>query len=339
MLYSSKSEFVLLMQKEIRKPTYIVAEAGINHNSDIKIAKKMIEISSKCGADAIKFQTFTPDELFSELINPKLYNLSKSWVLSKKDHIELQKHAKKNKITFFSTPCGLKSANLLKNLKVPFMKIASGDITNINLIDYISKMKIPMMISTGMTSISEISKVVEIVQSNNCTFSLLHCVSNYPAKYSNANLSTISHLQNIFNVPVGFSDHTIGIDVSLTAVALGATIIEKHFTLDKNMDGPDQKLSIDPIELSNLVKKTRIIEKTMGIPRRTIYKTEEPFKINMRKSLGTNITIPANTIIKRSMIALFRPGTGISPSMIDNFIGRKTKKIIKKGSLLKWDYF
>jgi N-acetylneuraminate synthase/N,N'-diacetyllegionaminate synthase len=219
------------------------------------------------------------------------------------------------------------------------MKIASGEITNLDLIDYISKMKIPMMISTGMTSISEISKVVEIVQSNNCPFSLLHCVSSYPAKHSDANLSTISYLQKTFDIPVGFSDHTLGIDVSLAAVALGATIIEKHFTLDKNMAGPDQKLSIDPKELSDLVKKIRVIEKAMGHSRKTIYKTEESFRTNMRKSLGTTQNIPANTIIKRSMITSFRPGTGIPPYLIDEFIGRKTKKTIKKGSLLNWDFF
>ena len=327
------------MTNKIKSSVYVIAEAGINHNSDIQIAKKMIEVASKCGADAIKFQTFTPDELFSELINPELYNLSKTWVLTKNDHFELQKHAKKNKIAFFSTPCGVKSANLLKKIKVPFMKIASGEITNLDLIDYISKMKIPMMISTGMTSISEISKVVEIVQSNNCPFSLLHCVSSYPAKHSDANLSTISYLQKTFDIPVGFSDHTLGIDVSLAAVALGATIIEKHFTLDKNMTGPDQKLSIDPKELSDLVKKIRIIEKAMGHSRKTIYKTEESFRTNMRKSLGTNQSIPANTIIKRSMITSFRPGIGIPPYLIDEFIGRKTKKSIKKGSLLNWNFF
>lgn len=321
------------------KSTYIIAEAGINHNSDIKIAKKMIEVAAQCGANAIKFQTFTPEELFSEVVNPDLYNLSKTWVLSKQDHVELQKHAKKNKITFFSTPCGFKSANLLKNLKVPLMKIASGEITNLELIDHIAKMKIPMIISTGMTSISEISKVVEIVQSHKCDFSLLHCVSSYPAKSSDANLSTISHLRNMFNVPIGFSDHTVGIDVSLAAVALGATIIEKHFTLDKNMEGPDQKLSIDPKELSDLVKKARIIEKALGVPRKIAYKNEESFKANMRKSLGVNVTIPSNTIVKRAMITTFRPGTGIPPNMIENFIGRKTKKTIKKGTLLNWDFF
>ena len=327
------------MQKKILKPTYIVAEAGINHNSDIKIAKKMIEVAAQCGANAIKFQSFTPDELFSEVENPELYNLSKTWILSKQDHINLQKHSKKNKIVFFSTPCGIKSANLLKNLKVPFMKIASGEITNLELIDHIAKMKIPMMISTGMTSISEIAKVVETVQSRKCKFSLLHCVSSYPANTYDANLSTISQLRKTFNVPVGFSDHTVGIDVSLAAVALGATIIEKHFTLDKEMEGPDQKLSIDPNELSELVKKTRIIEKAMGEPRKIAYKTEEPFKAKMRKSLGANVTIPANTIVKRSMITSFRPGTGIPLNMVENFIGRKTKKTIKKGTLFNWNFF
>ena len=218
-------------------------------------------------------------------------------------------------------------------------KIASGELTNLDLIDYISKMKIPMMISTGMTSISEISKVVEIVQSNNCPFSLLHCISSYPAKHSDANLSTIPQLQKTFDIPVGFSDHSLGIDISLAAVALGATIIEKHFTLDKNMPGPDQKLSIDPNELSNLVKKIRIIEKAMGSSRKTVFKTEESFRKNMRKSLGAAQNIPVNTIIKRSMITSFRPGTGIPPYLIDEFIGRKTKKTIKKGSLLNWDFF
>jgi N,N'-diacetyllegionaminate synthase len=327
------------MSDKMKSSVYVIAEAGINHNSDIQIAKKMIESASKCGANAIKFQTFTPDELFSELINPELYNLSKTWVLTKSDHIELQKYAKKNKIDFFSTPCGIKSANLLKKIKVPFIKIASGELTNLDLIDYISKMKIPMMISTGMTSISEISKVVEIVQSNNCPFSLLHCISSYPAKHSDANLSTIPQLQKTFDIPVGFSDHSLGIDISLAAVALGATIIEKHFTLDKNMPGPDQKLSIDPNELSNLVKKIRIIEKAMGSSRKTVFKTEESFRKNMRKSLGAAQNIPVNTIIKRSMITSFRPGTGIPPYLIDEFIGRKTKKTIKKGSLLNWDFF
>jgi sialic acid synthase SpsE len=180
----------------------------------------------------------------SKNINSELYELSKDWILTKKDHLELQKHSKKNKIDFFSTPFGLKSAKLLQQIKVPFIKIASGEITNQDLIIYISKMKIPMLVSTGMTTISEIAEVVEIIKQHNCPFTLLHCVSSYPTLVKDANLSTIQYLKNTFNVPVGFSDHTTGIEVSLAAVALGASIIEKHFTTNKNLDGRDNKFAI-----------------------------------------------------------------------------------------------
>jgi sialic acid synthase SpsE len=327
------------MQNQFKKSTYVIAEAGINHNGNIEIAKKMIEIASQCRANAIKFQTFTPDELFSKTINPKLYNLAKTWVLTKKDHLELQNHAKKNKIDFFSTPCGFKSAKLLKSLKVPFMKIASGEITNHDLISFIAKMRIPMLVSTGMSTISEIAVIVNLIQKHKCDFVLLHCVSSYPTLAKDSNISTIPYLQNLFHVPVGFSDHTIGITVSLAAVALGASVIEKHFTLDKNMEGPDQKLSLDPNEFSELVKQTRIIEHSIGKPRSAIIGVEQKFRDNMRKSLGAAQTIPAGSIIKRSMITSFRPGTGISPFMIDSIIGRRTNKTIKKGLLFNWHDF
>ncbi len=325
------------MKKEFGKSTYLIAEAGINHNGDIEIAKKMIEMAAESGADSIKFQTIFPEELFSYTINPSLYKLSKDWILTKSEHIELQSHSKKNKIDFFSTPFGMKSAKLLHEIKTPLIKIASGEITNHDLIDFIAKMKIPMLVSTGMTTISEIAKVVEIIKHNNCPFVLLHCVSTYPTLVKDANISSIPFLKNTFNVPIGFSDHTLGIDVSLAAVSLGACVIEKHFTLDKNMSGPDQKLSIDPTEFSNLVKKTRLIEKALGKPRSMVIKSEIKFRDNMRKSLGTTQDLPPNTTIKSHMISSFRPGTGIIPSMKNNFIGRKTRKLVKKGTLLKWD--
>jgi N,N'-diacetyllegionaminate synthase len=326
-------------QIELNDTTYLIAEAGINHNGDMKIAKKMIEFAAASGANGIKFQTIFPDELFSKNINPELYELSKDWILTKKNHLELQKHSKKNKIDFFSTPFGLKSAKLLQEIKVPIIKIASGEITNHNLIKYLSKMKIPMLVSTGMTTISEIAEVVELIKQYDCPFTLLHCVSSYPTLAKDANLSTIQYLKNTFNVPVGFSDHTTGIEVSLAAVALGASVIEKHFTLDKNMPGPDQKLSLDPSEFLELSKKTRLIEKAMGIPRSTIIKSEINFRDNMRKSLGAKSDIMPGTIIKHSMISLFRPGMGIPPNMINNIIGRTVKKPVVGGTLLKWDDF
>ena len=200
-------------------------------------------------------------------------------------------------------------------------------------------MKIPMLVSTGMTTISEIAEVVELIKQYNCPFTLLHCVSNYPTLVKDANLSTIQYLKNTFNVPVGFSDHTTGVEISLAAVALGASVIEKHFTLDKNMPGPDQKLSLNPSEFLELSKKTRLIEKAMGIPRSTIIKSEINSRDNMRKSIGIKFDIMPGTILKRSMISLFRPGTGIPPNMINNIIGKTVKKSIKAGTLLSWDDF
>ena len=323
----------------LKNSTYLIAEAGINHNGDFNIAKKMIESAAASGANGIKFQTINPDELFSKNINSELYELSKDWILTKKDHLELQKYSKKNKIDFFSTPFGLKSAKLLQEIKVPIIKIASGEITNHNLIKYLSKMKIPMLVSTGMTTISEIAEVVELIKQYDCPFTLLHCVSSYPTLAKDANLSTIQYLKNTFKVPVGFSDHTTGIEVSLAAVALGASVIEKHFTLDKNMPGPDQKLSLNPSEFLQLSEKTRLIEKSLGTPRSNVIKSEIRFRENMRKSLGIKSDLTAGTKLKHSMISLFRPGTGIPPNMINNIVGRTVNKPIKAGTLLSWDDF
>jgi len=324
------------MNLKFGKPTFVIAEAGINHNGNVDIAKKMIKKAAETGANAIKFQTIIPDELFSEHENPELYRMSNDWVLSKSDHIELQKIASKNKIVFFSTPFGRKSAKLLQEIKVPIFKIASGEITNYDLISYIAKMRKHIILSTGMSNISEIASAVEIIKNHKCPFTILHCISSYPTKISDANLSTIPFLKNLFNSPVGFSDHTYGIEASLAAVSLGACIIEKHFTLDKKMDGPDQKLSLEPSEFSDLIKKIRQIEKSIGIPRLEPLKSEQPFQKNMRKSIATSIDIPKNTTITQSMLTFIRPANGIPPMLINEILGRKTKNLIKKGTILQW---
>lgn len=323
----------------VGKPVYIVAEAGINHNGDMEIAKEMIESASECGVNAIKFQTLFPEELFSETLSPEWFDLIKKWSFTKKQHSELMKHAENNEIEFFSTPVGKKSAKLLQDIGVKSIKIASGEITNHDLIKTVAKMRRPMIISTGMTNISEIASVVEIVQKENCPFVLLHCNASYPSPIEDVNLVTIKYLQEVFGVPVGYSDHTIGNEVCLAAVSLGACMIEKHFTLDKNMEGPDQKLSADTKEFSELVSKIRIIEKSLGTYRKGPTKSEEKFKKLMRKSIGTSIDIRAGTKIKKSMLSVFRPGTGISPIMIDNIIGMTVKKNVRKGTLLRWDMF
>ena len=320
-------------------PTYIIAEAGINHNGDINIAKKLIKEASRCGADAIKFQTIITDELFSNKLNPELYKMVNEWVLSKKDHVILIDYAKKNKIEFFSTPMGERTTKLLMSLKIPAIKIASGDLNYHQFLKSTAKTKIPMIISTGMSKISEIASAVEIVKNEKCQLSLLHCNSSYPTPMEDANLSTIPYLQNMFDIPIGYSDHTDGIDACVAAVVLGASILEKHFTLDKEMEGPDQKLSSDPKEFLELVRKVRLIEKSLGKPRSGVTKSEQKFVKKMRKSVGVCVDIPANTKITKSMLTAFRPGNGIPASMMEQLIGLKPKKSIAKDTQISWDMF
>lgn len=327
------------MTLKFGNPVFVVAEAGINHNGDIEIAKEMIKKAAESGANAIKFQTIIPDELFSPVTNPQLYELSKSWVLTKSDHKELQKFATKNNIVFFSTPFGKKSAKLLQEINVPIMKIASGEITNHDLISFVAQMKKPMIVSTGMSSITEVAAAIAIIKNHNCPFVLLHCISTYPTMIDDTNLATIPFLHNTFGVPIGFSDHTEGFEACLAAVALGACVIEKHFTLDKTMEGPDQQLSMDPSEFAELVKKIRLIEKSIGSPRVMPIEAENTFKTNMQKSIATARDIPAGSIITRSMLTYIRPAKGIPPSLVNEIVGRKTKKHMKKGSLIKWDDF
>ncbi len=327
------------MKLNFNKSTFVIAEAGINHNGDIKIAKKMIEQAAKSGANAIKFQTIIPDELFSKQENPELFKMSHDWILSKNDHITLQKYALKNKIIFFSTPFGRKSAKLLQEIKTPIIKIASGEITNYDLISYVAKMHKHIILSTGMSNISEIASAVKIIKNHNCPLTILHCISSYPTKISDTNLSTIPFLKNLFNLPIGFSDHTFGIEASLAAVSLGACVIEKHFTLDQKMDGPDQKLSLEPLEFQDMTKKIRQIEKSIGIPRLEPLKSEQLFQKNMRKSIAASIDISKNTIVKQSMLSFIRPAKGISPMLVNEILGRKTKNFIKKGTILQWNNF
>lgn len=319
-------------------PVFIVAEAGINHNGDINIAKKMIRKAALIGASAIKFQTIFPEELYSEN-NTHLFKLIKKWSFDKKQHIELKKYAEKNKIEFFSTPVGNKSAALLQEIGTKCIKIASGELTNHDLIRTIAKTHKPMIISTGMSTISEISDAVKIAKKEKCPIALLHCNASYPTPIQDANLTNIQYLNKLFHVPVGYSDHTIGNAVCIAAVSLGACIIEKHFTLDKKMNGPDQKLSADVNEFKELVSTIRLIEKSIGKRRIGPTKSEKKFAKLMRKSIAVQNDLNAGTKLTRTMLKVIRPGTGIPPTKINNLIGKTIRKNVKKDTLLKWSMF
>ena len=328
-----------MKRKTKKKSVYIIAEAGINHNGNVNIAKEMIEKAANIGANAIKIQSIYPDELFSRTKDPKTYEYAKNFSLSKDAHYELKKHAAKFKIDFFSTVLGDKSLKLLKNLNVKFLKIASMDLSNHELLRKAARTRIPLIISTGMSTFSEIVSAVEVVSNEKTSFSLLHCNSAYPSPIEDANLATIKFLKKIFPVTIGYSDHTLGAEACLIAVGLGATIIEKHFTLNKKMSGPDQKLSADVKEMKNLIKKIRSVEKLLGTPRTDITKSEKKFRALMRRSLHSKVSIQPGKKIKKYMLTAVRPGTGIPPNLIDDIVGLTTSKKIEKGSMITWNMF
>ena len=244
------------------QPVFIVAEAGINHGGNIETARKMIEEAAKCGADAIKFQTYITEKRVDK--NSPLYDYFKKCELKQEDCMELFQVAKKNKIIFFSTPFDKESVDLLVALPVPVFKVASFYLVNLDLLEYMATKGSPIIASRGMANTEEISKAVRIFEKHNINYALLHCVSAYPVKKENANLNVINSLKNQFKCIVGYSDHTLGIKVPVYSVALGASIVEKHFTLDKNQEGPDHTLSAEPAELREMISEIRDLEEILG---------------------------------------------------------------------------
>lgn len=322
-------------------PCFVIAEAGINHNGDIKKALAMVEEAAKCGADAIKFQTHLPekemlkDSFTAGYVGDSLFDLLKKLELSKKDHVRLKKYAKKKGILFLSTPFSREAADLLEKIGVSGYKTGSGEMTNLPLLEHIAKKRKPMIISTGMSTFKEIQETVNFVRKLNNNLIILHCTSSYPAKYEDINLRVIEKLRKEFKLPVGLSDHSIGIYTALAAVSLGACVLEKHFTISRKWPGPDQKASIEPSELKELVFGVRAIEKALGSEKK-IARDELPVKKMARESIVSLIDIPKGTIIKKDMVWVKRPGTGIPAKHLNKVINLKAKKNIKADQLIKW---
>ena len=326
-----------IKNKEIgdNNPTFIIAEGGINHNGNIKIAKKMIKKASESGADAIKFQTFTASDLTS--VKSKYYKLFKKLEIDEDGFGEISDVAKENKIIFLSTPFSENAVDVLDKLKVPAFKIASGDLTHIPLIKYASAKNKPMIISTGMGTIKEIKDAIKVIKSQkNNKISILHSVSAYPPPYSDTNLRAILTLKNTFDVPIGYSDNGNDLLIPLIAVSIGAKIIEKHFTISKRMNGPDHMLSANPIEFKNMIKKIRIIEESLGDGKKQCQSSEFENIIHARRSITANIRIAKNMKIKSNMINIKRPAKGIDPKFINSVVGKITKKSIGKDKSIEW---
>jgi len=321
---------------------FIIAEGGINHNGDIELAKKMIEEAALAKADAIKFQTHIPEKemlkggFTADYVGESLFDLLKKVEFSEDDHIELKKYAEKRGILLLSTPFSREASDLLERIEVPAYKIGSGEIMNFPLLEHIAKKGKPLILSTGMSNLEEIKESYEFVRRFNENIILMHCTSSYPSKYEDINLRVIPNLIKQFKVPVGLSDHSIGIYTALASVALGASVIEKHFTLDRDLPGPDQKASITPGELVELVIGTRAIEKALG-DKKIVTQEEMQIRKMARESVVSLVDIPNGAIITQDMVWVKRPGTGIPAKHLNEVIGRKVVKDIKADSLINWE--
>lgn len=327
------------------EPCFIIAEAGVNHNGDVELAKNLIDTAKEAGADAVKFQTFTTEGLLSRnIVVPKhvksresLFEMVRELELSEEVHYELSEYCKYKGIIFMSTPLDNYSVDLLDEIGVPIFKIASCDLDNLPLLNYIAKKEKPIILSTGMGTISEVGEAVEVIKSTgNDALILLHCVSTYPPKVEDVNLRAINTLREAFKLPVGYSDHTIGINIPLAAVALGAKVLEKHLTLDKKMEGPDHAVSADPVDLKNLISGIREIEKSFGTGVKAPSKDEIEMKKSFRKSIVAGVDIKIGKTITPEMLSIKRPGTGISPKYFDFVVGKKAKRDIIKDDLLNF---
>lgn len=347
-------KMIKIKDREIKnyfKP-YIIAEIGANHNGDIELAKKLITEAKKCGADAVKFQSWTPSSLIckEEYNNNQVYTDSlkkhfgslkemvEKYYLREEQHFELKKYCDNLKIDFCSTPFSKEEVDLLMKLDVPFIKVASMDINNLELLKYMAKQQKPIILSTGMSTLSEIEKAIEIIENEgNNQIILLHCISIYPPKYEDINLNNILMLEKTFGYPVGFSDHTIGTSIPLASVALGSCIIEKHFTLDKNMPGWDHEISADPQELEIICKESKNITEALGTYKRVVSKDEQEKLKKFRRSIVLANNLKEGETIKLENLEFKRPGTGIRPDEVKYVIGKKIIRNIEKDEILKWE--
>lgn len=319
--------------------TFIIAEAGVNHNGDIGIAKKMIDAASAAGADAVKFQTFKTERIVSinapkaeyQIENTNIiesqYQMLKKLEIDKETHLELMEYCEKKNILFLSTPFDIESVKMLAELGIEIIKIPSGEITNLPYLREVAKQKKKVILSTGMSNMQEVKEVVQILRQNGTEdITVLHCNTQYPTPMEDVNLKAMISMKDELGLPVGYSDHTQGIEVPIAAVAMGAAVIEKHFTLDRAMEGPDHKASLEPDELTAMVKAIRNIEKALGNGVKTLSKSEKDNLAIARKSIVAACKIEKGELFTEKNLTVKRPGNGISPMKWDEMIGKTADK-------------
>lgn len=333
----------------MKDKVFVIAEAGVNHNGNIDLAKELILKASMAGADAIKFQSFCADKLVLnnakkanyqiENSNDKeetQYDLLKKLELGKKDIFELNNYAKEKNIMFISSPFDLDSIDILKQINMPIYKIPSGEINNVPYLRKIGKLRKKIFLSSGMCNLEEISFALNILRNEGSKdIVVLHCNTEYPTPFEDVNLKAMLQIRDKFNVDIGYSDHTLGIEVPIAAAALGAKVIEKHFTLDRDMDGPDHKASLEFEELKNMILAIRNIEICLGDGVKKVSDSERKNMNLVRKSIVAKRDIKRNEIFSDDNIAAKRPASGISVAFWDDVIGCIAKRDFKKDEMIE----
>ena len=331
-------------------PCFIIAEAGVNHSGRLDLALKLVDAAAAAGADAVKFQTFKADRLVTKDA-PKAgyqiratgdagtqYEMLKHLELTEEDHRSLIAHCKRRGVLFLSTPFDEESCDFLEALELPAFKLPSGELTNLPFLAHVARKGKPIILSTGMATLQEIDAAVEtFARSGNNRLVLLQCVSEYPADPAEVNLRAMASIRSSFGFPVGFSDHTPGIATAITAAALGACMVEKHFTLDREMPGPDHRASLEPEELAEMVRGIRVAESALGDGEKRPGAGETATARAARKSLVAACDVPAGTVLGPEHIVIRRPGTGISPGMRVRLLGRKMRVAVPSGTLFDWE--
>ena len=330
-------------------PAFVIAEAGVNHNGDLDLARRLVDAAADAGADAVKFQTFRTDALVSGTAPKARYQMETTGgaesqramlarlELSAAAHAGLREHATRRGLVFFSTPFDEASADLLAGLGVELLKVPSGEVTNLPLLRHVAAKGRPVLLSTGMSTLDEVATAVDTIRAaGDPPLAILHCVSAYPAPVEDTNLRAMDALRARFGCPVGLSDHSLGLEIALAAVARGAAVLEKHLTLDRALPGPDHRASLPPADFAALVRGVRAVEAALGDGDKRPMPSEIDTRAVARRSLVAARALPAGHRLARGDVAIKRPGTGIAPGELDRVLGRRLTRALAADELIDW---
>jgi N-acetylneuraminate synthase len=339
------------LSKDLVAHVFVIAEAGVNHNGSLDCALRLVDAAKASGADAVKFQTFRADLLATRSAHKAPYQerttantesqfeMLRRLELDAAAHQRLSDHCREIGILFLSSPFDMQSADLLDAMNVPLFKIPSGEITNLPFLEHLARKGRPLILSTGMSRLGEVEEAVHVLQSAGAQqLTLLHCVTEYPAPYAQINLRAMQTLKTAFGLPVGYSDHTPGIDIAIAAVALGAEVIEKHFTLDRSLPGPDHAASLEPGEIRHMVEAIRHVEVALGNGIKGPAACELPNLSVARKSVVAARSLPAGHELATGDLDIKRPGNGLAPKLLPALIGRTLRAGIAKDETVSWNH-